>query len=866
MISQVFAPIYEELGLELGKLTNQLAEGIIGDGEAGVADAQVSIEDRLEAAKRYLEQVKTLQETIGEIGESGELSTDIWKNLLGIFDPETLQEMLDNATDEMGNLDMEAFLGALQERMSELLEDQDALDNLRMLGIDPEKLVEAGEELAGVWNDTLEKIADATDAESFGKIWDGLADSVKESMLAAYPEIQSILDAIAEDSEDAGERAEKALKKIQQGIDVSNLQKAGRAWEDLADVLEDIEAGGSKASKAIAEMQERTLDAATAMGALEAAQNGDADALEYLASMTGLTAESLANDMTVAEYAVAEAAEQAGGSMAYMANMLYTVGAITIDPSGKIAPIGNIQAAAEACGMTVAQLAAAIAAFNGSSITWSTTADGMGLVASAKVNPIRWSGSGGGSSRRSGGGGGSRGGGGGGGGSASVSEDIKTLLEGISKLKEIQDYRRELAQLAQSYYEARGELQGVILYLGEEKTLVEEATSDLREYVSQIEAQIEAKRAIITSEKEGSKAYKQAMVDLEGLQEKHQEYSKELLKNQTDVENLTKKIKEQNDAIRQMEIDLRDTVLSAIEDREAANERMLSGRIEMENEILDLIQKRYERERDEILETENAKKDALEEEKRRIDELLEERKKLADQEDKMKEIADLEAKIMRISADPTRQKEAMTLREKLAKLREDMAWEAAEAEAEAQKKSIDQQITSIEEYVEYVQDYYEELFKHPDELIKEMKRVIGQTDDEIIAWLKENSDDYAKSTEATQTQMVNAWQDTLDDMRDIIRTYWDEVETIIAGGADNIIGFLTQYSQKYREAGKLQAEAYVDEWRQQLTDLENAYKKVTGGISSYNYVQTSSTSGGGGSGGSGGGSSGRGTSGAGGMA
>ena len=67
---------------------------------------------------------------------------------------------------------------------------------------------------------------------------------------------------------------------------------------------------------------------------------------------------------------------------------------------------------------------------------------------------------------------------------------------------------------------------------------------------------------------------------------------------------------------------------------------------------------------------------------------------------------------------------------------------------------------------------------------------------------------------------------------------------------------MTTYSQKYREAGKLQAEAYVDEWRKQLKDLENAYKQVNASIESYNYVATTKVNSSGGSGGGGGGASG----------
>ena len=92
------------------------------------------------------------------------------------------------------------------------------------------------------------------------------------------------------------------------------------------------------------------------------------------------------------------------------------------------------------------------------------------------------------------------------------------------------------------------------------------------------------------------------MLDLEVLQEQHKAYSKQLLQNATDLEELTQAMQDQRDAIRDMEIELREMIRDAILDREALNRRMLEGRIDIENEILDVLTKRYETERDQLLE------------------------------------------------------------------------------------------------------------------------------------------------------------------------------------------------------------------------------------------------------------------------
>ena len=365
---------------------------------------------------------------------------------------------------------------------------------------------------------------------------------------------------------------------------------------------------------------------------------------------------------------------------------------------------------------------------------------------------------------------------------------------------------------------------------------------------------MKAKQDEVAAMSTSDKKYEQASKDLDALQKAHQDYTLQLLENKTAVEELTQSIKEQQDKIRDMEIELRETIKQAIEDREELNERMLQGTIDVENEILDIITKRYEKERDEIIETAEARREALEEEMDLLDEQLNARKKAAEQENKQLKLAQLQAKLEHISADPTRRKEELALRQEIADLRDEMAWDLAEEEVEAQKESIEQQITSLDEYIEYVESYYEDLFEHPQKLIEEMKVIISKTDAEILEFLKENNEEFAASTEAAQQDMINSWNAMLMDMHGSIEDYWDEVEEIIAGGDEAIIEFLKENSADYKAAGKLQAEAYVDEWKKQLEDLRKAYKSYVDEVNNtkYNTIapSTGSSSSSGGNGGS----------------
>lgn len=446
---------------------------------------------------------------------------------------------------------------------------------------------------------------------------------------------------------------------------------------------------------------------------------------------------------------------------------------------------------------------------------------------------------------------------------SNVTTEVERMLDLMSQVNTIQQSQQNYYQSQQKYYTQTGQLQGTIAYMQKEKEVLEAQNPVLEENIKRIEQYMEAKKAEIATLSTDDEAYKDVADDLDKLQKAHQNYTKQLIDNKTSIDALNKSMDEQRKKIRQMEIDLRNTILKAIEDREKKRTDMLNAEIEMENTILDLIKKRYERERDEIVETTNLKINALKEERDLLDEQLQIRKEQAEAEDKQLKLRELEAKYQRILADPTRRKEAQNIKAEIDELRKEMAWDLAEEEVKAQQDAIDQQITSLEDYVEYVQNYYEELFEHPQKLIAEMKVVISMTHDDMINWMKENDDAYKNSSENTQQQMVEGWNSTYNEMKGILETYWEEVEEIIAQGDDYIIEFLKNNASEYAQAGKLQAEAYVDEWKKQLDDLHKAYQTVTAEVASnYQTIQqyTGSSSGSGSSSGGGGGGGGSGKS------
>ena len=416
--------------------------------------------------------------------------------------------------------------------------------------------------------------------------------------------------------------------------------------------------------------------------------------------------------------------------------------------------------------------------------------------------------------------------------------EVEKMLDLMSQVNAIQQYQQSYYQSQNKYYSQTGQLQGVIAYMQKEKEVLEGQNGTLESNIRRIEEYMNAKQAELASLSTEDEKYKEVADDFDKLQKAHQTYTKQLIDNKSAVESLNQAMEEQRKKIRQMEIDLRNLILGAIEDREKKRTDMLNAEIEMENTIYDLIVKRYEKERDEIIRTTELKIDALNSERDLLEENLRIRKEEAEQEDKAAKLRELEVKYQRIIADPTRAKEAQQLKTEIDSLRKEMAWDIAEEEVKSQQDSIDQQIESLEDYKEYIENYYEDLFEHPQKLIAEMREIIMGTQEEIINWLKENDEAYRESSENTQLAMVTGWEETYNEMKGILKTYWDEVEEIIAQGDDYIIEFLKNNSAEYAKAGKLQAEAYVDEWKKQLDDLHKAYQSVSTEIAgSYSTIQ-----------------------------
>ena len=431
-------------------------------------------------------------------------------------------------------------------------------------------------------------------------------------------------------------------------------------------------------------------------------------------------------------------------------------------------------------------------------------------------------------------------GGGGGGGSSgsksgSVSKATTKLLDNMEKKTEEYDNLRKIAELKKQYHDIRGEIQGVIGYTKIEADIIRDENTAIRENIAELEKEIAAKEKVISKTKSSSKKNKQAKIDLIELQNAYKQYNETLLENINRLEEINEELEQFREDARQTTISVQDIIRETIEGHKEYQREILDGTVNLEDLILETIQERYEKERELAIETAEAKKEALQEEIDAIDELIDKRRELIEEEETELEIAELEEKISRIAADPTRKKELLELEEQLSEKRKDLAWKTYEDEMKSQKESLNDQIESLDDYIEYVNEYYDDLLENPEKLIAEMKDVITKTDNEIIEWLENNMLEFSTYTDAKKKQMIQDWQEIIDQMRGVTDPYKDEILAVMKMTDSEIISWLKRYNVEFASATKEQQDSFIYSWKETLKAWREAYEAVAANVTTYSY-------------------------------
>lgn len=679
LTDQTTASVYEQAAA-YGVVTNRQAQAA-----QAAADGQRERRFKRVEENGYQGGVSYLESTVRKAEEAGEDVTAAWDNALDELDAAGHLDAMCQMFGDISNLAVECG-GDVEEIVRRLYEMRDAAQSI--------SLSDMAEELR------RERTANAAETDSyddqvgallsaFGKggtegvlaameVWNGFDESLQQSIAETYPSLVIALDdanqaaqslkegvnelAKGEDAlSDSSQTAEKKMAALGSELNAAKKSSSAKYFKSTAKAIEELKHGAVSVSDAFGTYNKEAETAVKANEEYQTASKKMAAGTKVAASEIDTLAEYLGNinpqvllanwdqvgPMLSSALAEGEDAFRRLNEAAFITITGTSVADFSALTSGLIS-VQNLAADAVDALIATGQWTIETITMPQEGAQWNPL---TGVWTRTRINTnqnvLRYTGSnplkGGGSGKKSSGGGSGKGGGGGGSSSTSVSQSTQKLLDKMDEAVDAGDHRRKMAQLAQQYHEVRGEIQGVILYLGKEKEIVQENSTTLTGYIAELENQMAAQRAIMSKNKEGSKKYKQVAADLEALQKQHQQYSETLLQNKIDLEELTKAIQKQQDAIRDMEIDLRDLIHDAILDREALNKRMLEGQIDVENELIDVITRRYEKERDQLIELAEAKRNALNEELTALDEQLAARKKLSEEEDKAKELAEKEA-------------------------------------------------------------------------------------------------------------------------------------------------------------------------------------------------------------------------------
>lgn len=408
---------------------------------------------------------------------------------------------------------------------------------------------------------------------------------------------------------------------------------------------------------------------------------------------------------------------------------------------------------------------------------------------------------------------------------SSRTEEERWVEQVDNTVQRITDRMSQLNTIMNSW-DSEGYFTAEIKALGQVNEMLEDQDKILREKIAEAQARLPALIDQFNSTTPDTEAYDAILSRVNTIQDAITDWTQKLTENEASIVSNKQKIDDLNDSIRQLKLDLENEILEAIEDREQRIDDMLQARIDMEETILDILKAQAEDAEQAILDAIDAQIDALNKEKDAVSELLDARKEQADQEDKLAQLQELQAKYSRIVADPTRAKDAQDILDQINDLRDEIAWDQAENESEAQQKSIEQQISSLEDYRNYIEQYYEDLLNNPRNFIDQVNSILKMSQEDILTWLEQNSTDYKNSTDNTRTDMENGWKETLDTMNGIIHDHWQEVQDIISQGDEAVIAFLKENSNKYREASKLQQEAYIEGWQDMFDKIRKAYEDM----------------------------------------
>lgn len=697
--------------------------------------------------------------------------------------------------------------------------------------------IDEGEDLANVINAYAKGISKAEKAADKLRNAQSLTGAECKELMDEYPELtESIID-YANGVLDA----EELIKKLDKAAGNANISKL---TEGLAEALEDYDAAAENSYDATAALER--------MGYLLSGGMGNMSSLDFAMQNLDLIRQAIEGDIDafrqLNENAVVNIVGSADVDFTAVEDGLIAVGNISEATLEQLAKLGNFE-------ITYVQAKSRI-------VTQGENGEPQSVLVVNEYPKIKFKDMSGfsGGSKGSSGGGGSSGHSGGGGGSGKsetntgISEQVQNSIDEMEKELKDKDYRLEIAIAWEDYYDATGELNKTIPFMREQIEIYEEMSAayeqnigELRRLVAAKEAEINTVQAQIASNTQmrdqyakGSKTYKKyeniiaelrekeagLTADYDALSDKLGEYELANIDVQTEIENTTRAIKDQEAAIRDLIISMQESIQGFFEEIEDTENKILDATISMQDLILDTLKSQAEEEMELDREVLENKKATLTEELDAIRKNFEEARKLAQGNADEDELALLQNELAAVIADPARAGERAAIEKKIAELQSEMAWNAAEEQIAAQENAMQNEMDNIDKKIEKMEEAYDSIGKYSEKMLEEMYVIMSKTDEEIIQWLSNNSNEYADATEEGRKQLEKSWAETLKTMRDDTEKSWNEINDILNNGTVNDVLSILRNTASYRSASSEQQQKMEDEVRQAWDDMEKGQKAL----------------------------------------
>lgn len=433
--------------------------------------------------------------------------------------------------------------------------------------------------------------------------------------------------------------------------------------------------------------------------------------------------------------------------------------------------------------------------------------------------------------------------------SPKVSKKVQRKINEAERKVEPYDYRLEIAQALQEYYEATGQLGKSIPFIQEQIDIYKELAEIYKQNVEELQPLADAKKKEIDQTEseidklkkkrdqyeKGSAEYKKYTkkikelkeeldvlnLDYDELIEKIQEYELAGLDAAKTVELLNQAIKDQQRAIRQTVIDVKNQLRDYFEEIEEAEKKQLDSTISMQDRVLEILREQAKEELDIQKERLGQKKSMLEEELDALRENFEEARKLAEENETQQTLEDKQRELAAVMTDPTRAKERAALEKEIAELQTDLAWQTAEEQIAAQEAAVQEEIDAIDIELNKLEEAYDEIEAFNEEMIQKMKEILEMNSDDIVKWLKDNSSEYADSTDEARQKLEDDWKVTAENMKGIIEDIWKDIDNIMKGGLDEAIELLRK-TDKYKNASDEERQEMEDQLRDLWKDMDVA--------------------------------------------